>query len=47
MIAQNICLDFQLHYFIAGEVPHAMDAKIHNDAERYLLKALYVSYKSM
>ncbi|MDY3914538.1 MAG: hypothetical protein SOZ18_06300 [Phocaeicola sp.] len=40
MIAQNICLDFQLHYFIAGEVPHAMDAKIHNEAERYLLKAI-------
>lgn len=40
MAAQNICLDFQLHYFIAGDVPHAMDAKIHNEAERYLLKAI-------
>ena len=40
MTAQNICLDFQLHYFIAGDVPHAMDAKIHNEAERFLLKAI-------
>jgi hypothetical protein len=41
MMAKNICLDFQLHYFIAGDDPHAMDAKIHNEAERYLLKAVF------
>lgn len=41
MMAKNICLDFQLHYFIVGDDPHAMDAKIHNEAERYLLKAVF------
>lgn len=40
MVTQNICLDFQLHYFIVGDAPHVMDAKIHNEAERYLLKAI-------
>ena len=35
----NDTLEFQLHYFISGDVPHAMDAEIHNEAERYLLKA--------
>lgn len=40
MATENGYLDFQLHYFIAGDVPHAMDAKIHNEAERYLLKAI-------
>lgn len=40
MTSQNICLDFQLHYFIVGDVSHAMDAKIHNEAERFLLKAI-------
>lgn len=45
----NDTLEFQLHYFISGDVPHAMDAEIHNEAERYLLKAIselqkYVEY---
>lgn len=41
MNVKGICLDIQLHYFIAGDASHTMDAKIHNEAERYLLKAFY------
>lgn len=36
----NNTLDLQLHYFIADIDSHVMDAKIHNEAERYLLKAI-------
>lgn len=38
--SQEYLFRLQLHYFIAGDVPHAMDAKIHNESERYLLKAI-------
>lgn len=40
MDTNNICLDLKLHYFIEGEAFHLMDARAHNRAEYFLLKAI-------